>query len=316
MTIPCDTLRKPSHPVAAIMLSALALSACDTSRFDHLGREPSFTEMTREPRFPPRNPRMEEQFPGPIIDRSYGSASQLRPGPQGTYGAPGPSSARTYGMQRTGPIPAQAQEVAYAPSPFIGPQGTGSARGSLWSNDPRSLFGDRRAKTVGDILTIMIEIDDEASINNATSRQRAGSEAVSTRAVFGLEGLATSLISNVLPGEAKTDPALDATSSSNASGQGQVTRNESISLKVAARVIEILPNGHLVITGRQEVRVNFELRDLQVTGIIRPEDITRNNDITYDKMAEARISYGGRGQITDVQQPRLGQQVIDMVSPF
>ena len=72
----------------------------------------------------------------------------------------------------------------------------------------------------------------------------------------------------------------------------------------------------LQIEGAQEVRVNFELRELIVSGFVRPEDISRQNEITYDKIAQARVSYGGRGQITDMQQPRIGQQVVDAALPF
>ena len=112
------------------------------------------------------------------------------------------------------------------------------------------------------------------------------------------------------------DPGVAANSSSGSSGSGTTRRQEEIALRVAATVVDILPNGHLVVLGSQEVRVNFELRDLQVAGIVRPEDISRRNEITYDKIAGARIVYGGRGQITDVQQPRYGQQMLERVLPF
>ncbi len=182
--------------------------------------------------------------------------------------------------------------------------------GSLWRSGPTSLFGDRRAKTLGDILTVVIEIDDEAEIRNATQRQRSGSEEMSVGALFG----APALIENAF--DIDTSPAASIDSTSSSSGDGSVRRNEQITLRIAATVVEVLPNGHLVVAGNQEVRVNFELRDLQVAGVVRPEDISRRNEITYDKIAEARISYGGRGQITDVQQPRYGQQVADIILPF
>lgn len=206
------------------------------------------------------------------------------------------------------------------PDPYraaaMGGYSTGSVapRGaSLWSAGPTSLFGDRRAQTIGDILTVLIDIDDSAAINNSTSRSRSGNDSVTISGAFGLD----ELVNRVVPGDAVTlDKGVNATGSQTSEGDGAVSRDESISLKVAATVVDVLPNGHLVVTGSQEVRVNFELRDLQVAGIIRPEDITRQNTITYEKMANARISYGGRGQITDLQQPRIGQQVIDLVSPF
>ena len=282
----------------ALMLGVTALSAC--GRLDHLGREPSFTELSRHPTLPPLNPRTEQQRPAPIADGSYGDTMRH-------------ARARQYGNDALpqGLAPASyGQQYSDAPRPMHG-GGPSVSHGSLWSSGPKSLFGDRRAKKVGDILTVMIEIDDQAQLSNTTSRERAGGEDATASALFGFEGL----INKVLPGKG-LDPGLAVNSSSNASGKGQVKRNEAISLKIAARVIEVLPTGHLMITGRQEVRVNFELRDLQIVGLIRPEDVTRNNDITYDKMAEARISYGGRGHLTDVQQARYGQQVLDMISPF
>ncbi len=183
---------------------------------------------------------------------------------------------------------------------------------SLWRSGPTSLFGDRRARTVGDILTVVIEIDDEATISNETTRSRSGNESVKVGALLGLPSVADKL----LPADATLDPAVDLGSTTSSKGAGDVARNEQITLRIAATVTEVLPNGHMVISGSQELRVNFELRDLQVAGIIRPEDVTRRNEITYDKIADARIAYGGRGQITDLQQPRYGQQVLDVVMPF
>lgn len=184
--------------------------------------------------------------------------------------------------------------------------------GSLWQSGPKSLFGDRRARNYGDILTVVIEIQDEAEISNTTSRSRNGSDSVAVTDLYGLDYLADV----ILPGGDTLTPAVGLDSNQNSTGDGQVSREEEITLRLAATVVDVLPNGHLVIQGSQEVRVNFELRDLQVAGIVRPEDITRQNEITYDKIADARIVYGGRGQITDLQQPRLGQQIIDTVSPF
>jgi flagellar L-ring protein precursor FlgH len=133
---------------------------------------------------------------------------------------------------------------------------------------------------------------------------------MSVSALFG----APALINNAFG--ISVDPAAELSSSSASTGAGSVSRDETIELRIAATVMDVLPNGHMVIAGAQEVRVNFELRDLQVSGIVRPEDVSRRNEITYDRIAEARIAYGGRGQITDVQQPRYGQQIADIVLPF
>ncbi len=198
----------------------------------------------------------------------------------------------------------------YAPAPEVQPRQSPVQSASLWRSGPTSLFGDRRAQDRGDILTVVIEIDEEASISNATERSRNANEALAIGALLGLPDLVADLTG------VSVDPAADLSSSSQSSGDGSVQRTEEITLRLAATVTNVLPNGHFVIAGSQEVRVNFELRDLRVHGVIRPEDISRSNEITYDKIADARISYGGRGQITDVQQPRYGQQVADIVLPF
>jgi flagellar L-ring protein precursor FlgH len=135
---------------------------------------------------------------------------------------------------------------------------------------------------------------------------------VNVSAAYGLTGIADV----ILPGGNTLSPGVQASGSQTSSGDGQISREEEITLRLAATVVNVLPNGHMVIRGSQEVRVNFELRDLQIAGIVRPEDISRQNVITYDKIADARIVYGGRGQLTNVQQPRYGQQVVDIISPF
>ncbi|MGF1659864.1 MAG: flagellar basal body L-ring protein FlgH [Rubrimonas sp.] len=186
------------------------------------------------------------------------------------------------------------------------------AVGSLWRSGKSSLFGDRRANRIGDILTVVIDLDESAEMTNRTNRARSGSEDASITALLGLPSIADT----ILPGAGTLNPAVGLGSSTASAGTGTTTRQEEIELRIAATVTDVLPNGHLVIFGSQEMRVNFELRDLQVAGVIRPEDISRRNEITYDKIADARVVYGGRGQITDLQQPRYGQQVLDMVLPF
>lgn len=187
-----------------------------------------------------------------------------------------------------------------------------SAEGSLWSRERGSLLGDRRAMQRGDILTVVIEIDDKAEISNRTARSRTGSDSMGIPSLFGLP----EAVDKALPEGASLASAVATNSQSNYQGDGSVARKEKLTLRIAATVVETMPNGVLRIQGSQEVRVNFELRDLVVSGFVRPEDISRQNAITYDKIAGARISYGGRGQITDVQQPRIGQQIADIVLPF
>ncbi|WP_226779883.1 flagellar basal body L-ring protein FlgH [Oceaniglobus trochenteri] len=185
-------------------------------------------------------------------------------------------------------------------------------RASLWSGGRHSLLGDRRAETRGDILTVVIEIDDKAEISNSSQRSRSGSESMGIPSLFGIP----QRIDERLPEGATMADAVSTSSASSSAGDGSVRRNEKLTLRVAATVVNELQNGVLQIQGSQEVRVNFEIRELIVTGFVRPQDISRQNEITYDKIAAARISYGGRGQITDVQQPRWGQQIADIVLPF
>lgn len=173
---------------------------------------------------------------------------------------------------------------------------------SLWRTGNRTFFKDPRASRVGDILTVQIQIADQAKVNNTTARSRANSENAG--------------LSSFPLGLGKAGSLVDGTSTTSNKGSGSVDRSETINLTVAAIVTQILPNGNLVIQGHQEVRVNFEVRDLQIAGLVRPEDITANNTIQHNQIAEARISYGGRGQITDVQQPRYGQQLFDAIFPF
>lgn len=184
------------------------------------------------------------------------------------------------------------------------------ATASLWTGDRGSLLGDNRAMTRGDILTVVIEIDDSAQMTNSTDRARDAGQQMRVDALFGLPEQTN------LPGGATLAPAVDLGSSSQFSGEGSVRRNERLTLRVAATIIDVMPNGVLSISGTQEVRVNNELRELLVTGFVRPADITRQNEITYDNIASARISYGGRGLISQMQEPRWGQQAVEAVLPF
>jgi flagellar L-ring protein precursor FlgH len=202
-----------------------------------------------------------------------------------------------------------------APSPADLPRRLPSAAlapaaGSLWQ--PVYLFSDRRARTVGDILTVVIEIDDGAALRNRTQRERDAAEELDMDALFGIP----QEIDKFLPGDLSLSAGVDLSSDSSTLGAGQIARDEKIELKVAATVTDVLPNGNLAILGSQEVRVNYELRDLQIAGIIRREDITRDNRIDYEKIAEARLVYGGRGQVYQLQQPRYGEQVLDIILPF
>ncbi len=183
---------------------------------------------------------------------------------------------------------------------------------SLWRAGSRSFFRDPRAQKIGDILTVSIDIGDQAKIANTTTRTTNATEDANLSNILGFE----SRLKGILPDAVDPTKLVKAGSDSNSTGTGSVDRSETITLTVAAVVTDVLPNGNLVIQGQQEVRVNNEVRELLVSGIVRPEDISNVNTIKHTQIAEARISYGGRGQLTDVQQPRYGQQFFDIIWPF
>jgi flagellar L-ring protein precursor FlgH len=183
---------------------------------------------------------------------------------------------------------------------------------SLWRSGAKQFFRDQRAGKIGDILTVEISIDDSAKLDNSTTRSRSGTDNLGLTNLFGLENP----IVKALPGTNDAASLVKTTSDTATKGDGAIDRKEAINLTVAAIVTQILPNGNLVIQGRQEVRVNYEVRELIVTGIVRPEDISNTNTVKHTQIAEARISYGGRGQISRLQQPRYGQQAVEILSPF
>jgi flagellar L-ring protein precursor FlgH len=180
---------------------------------------------------------------------------------------------------------------------------------SLWLDSGADLFRDSRAANIGDVVTVKISIKDKASLDNNNSRSRDSKGGLNGSLKYGVDvgGIARS-------GTGSLDTSVAGSTSTDS--KGAISRSESIELLVAAVVTDVLPNGNLVISGSQEVRVNFEVRVLSVAGVVRPRDVSTDNSVSYDKIAEARISYGGRGRITEVQQPGLAQQVIDVLAPY
>ncbi len=183
---------------------------------------------------------------------------------------------------------------------------------SLWTSSPQALFGDQRAKDMGDILTVVVEMDEQAQMQNNLSADRQVNENATIAAFFGLP----EIVEQALPGEATLTPAVSVTKSSTRDGAGATSRQEKMTLRLAARVVRVAPNGYLEISGRQQIMVNDEMRYLQVTGLIRRRDISRMNTITYDKIADAKVYYGGKGSLTNAIRERSGTKVIDKVSPF
>jgi flagellar L-ring protein precursor FlgH len=194
--------------------------------------------------------------------------------------------------------------------PMPTPQAASYSPNSLWRNGSRAFFKDQRARQVGDLLTVTVNITDKAKFDNETKRSRTNKEDSGVTDFAGAK-LLSGNAAKVMPGK-----ILTADSTAQSEGKGSVDRTEDLKTSVAAVVTQLLPNGNLVVEGRQEIRVNFEVRELIVAGIVRPEDIQSDNTIDSTKIAQARIAYGGRGQITDVQQPRYGQQVLDVLLPF
>jgi flagellar L-ring protein precursor FlgH len=206
------------------------------------------------------------------------------------------------------PTAAPGYKPVQMPMPM--PQPASYNPNSLWRNGSRAFFKDQRAHQVGDILTVKVKITDKATVENETSRSRKNSEDSGVDNFFGKTKLP--IFSKVnIPGK-----ILTADSTGLSEGKGSIDRKDEITTNVAGVVTQVLPNGNLVLEGKQEIRVNFEVRELVVAGIVRPEDIESDNTIDSTKIAQARIAYGGRGQITDVQQPRYGQQVLDVLLPF
>lgn len=218
------------------------------------------------------------------------------------------------------PIDNPVQEPGYRPVslPMPEPEPIRSAgANSLWRSGARSFFRDQRARRVGDVLTVQVVMDDKATLSNQTSRSRQARDQLGIPDFLGLENLATKVLPDAKDGT-PVDPEslIGMDSSSNNQGRGGVARSETIEMNLAAVITQVLPNGNLVIQGKQEIRVNFELREVVVAGIVRPEDITPRNTIGHEKIAELRVAYGGRGQITDVQQPRYGAQLLEVLLPY
>ncbi len=217
-------------------------------------------------------------------------------------------------MSEIEPVATPAPQPSLAPdrAALSQPAGafTAAPSASLFRTGAGALFQDQRAAKAGDILTIRIDIADKAAVSNSTSRTRDGSESGGASALFGLEKIVRKIAG------VDTSNLVASQTASSANGKGSTSRSETISMTMAAVVTAVLPNGNLMIRGRQETRVNFELREVLVSGIVRPQDIARDNSIRHTQIAEARISYGGKGQLTDAQQARWGQQLLDVLSPF
>lgn len=204
------------------------------------------------------------------------------------------------------PAPVVERSIATPNVPAPPPPGA-----SLFREGAAGLFTDQRARALGDLLTIKVRVNDNAGLANRSERRRGGSESAGIAGLLGIDRL----LDRIVPGSAST-ATVDGSSDSRSAGQGRIDRNETINLTLAAVVTDVLPNGNLVVRGRQEMRVNNELRELVITGIVRPSDIGRDNSIGHHQIAEARVLYGGRGQLSGAQAARWGQRLYDALFPF
>lgn len=184
--------------------------------------------------------------------------------------------------------------------------------GSIWQPGARAFFKDQRASRVGDVLTVSIAINDSAILANETQGARNDTDKVGVTNFLGFE----TKLSKVLPSAVNPGALVNTSGVRATDGKGSVNRSEQINVQVAALVTQVLPNGNMIVVGKQEVRVDYDLRELAFTGVVRPTDIDATNTIVWAKIAEARLSYAGRGQSEDLQQPRAGSQLIDILSPF
>ncbi len=212
------------------------------------------------------------------------------------------------------PVDNPTQRPGYIPvsMPMPAPMSGVRQANSLWQTGARTFFRDQRATRVGDILTVVITINDKADIQNETKRDRTGSENSKLTGFLGYE----QQLAKWLPDAVKSNDIVNVNSTGSSDGKGTMNRKEQVNLRVAATITQVLPNGNLVIAGKQQMVVNYDLRELGINGVVRPEDISSENTVNYDQIAEARITYGGRGQVMDIQQPRYGQQLIDILFPF
>ena len=195
--------------------------------------------------------------------------------------------------------------------PMPAPEPAPAEANSLWRRGSRAFLKDQRASTVGDTLTVLVNITDSADVENNSTRTTAGSQQMGIPNFFGVETVIPRIFHGANPAS-----LVSTNSAGSWQGQGVIKRTDTVTLRLAAIVTQVLPNGDLVVSGRQQMRVNSELRDLSVSGIARPSDIASDNTISHDRLAEARIVYGGRGQSSDIQTPRWGQQLLDIVLPF
>lgn len=282
--------------ILALVLMGSSLTACATAqRLSEVGSTPDLSPISNPALFAggaPAYPPQGQQIPPAYYQQAQPAYAQQQP----------PQQIAAYAQPEYDPRRAHRQANA---QPL-------TSRNSLWAAGNRTFFGDPRAGAPGDILTVLINIADNAQVQNTTARSRTSDMDSNLTNFLGGEAALSSFFNDAI------DPSSITSFGGNTAlnGTGSVNRAETINLSIAAVVAQSLPNGNLVIAGRQEVRINNEIRELLISGVVRPEDINSDNTIRHTQIAEARISYGGRGHISDAQRPGIGQEIYDILWPF
>lgn len=182
---------------------------------------------------------------------------------------------------------------------------------SLWQTGAQAFFKDQRAYKIGDIITVKVHIDQDESIEMTPTINRQNQGIATYNSMFGLEKAAANAF-----GAASTPNVLNVTSNPQLTGSAKYEVKDKMTFQIAATVVQILPNGNMVVDGRQEMRLVNEVREVMIKGIVRREDISASNTINSEKVSELRISYGGRGDLSDMQSFPWGQQIANKLLPF
>lgn len=162
---------------------------------------------------------------------------------------------------------------------------------SLWSDTSpaASMFADRKARLVGDTVTIIIEERTSAKNTAGTSSSKESNVDMGAGSGFLLKAIT----------------AAGADYSDKYDSSGSTTRGNSLSAKITAQVIEVKPNGNLVISGTQTIKVNGEDQKISVTGTVRPDDISPDNTVSSTVLADASVKVDGKGSIGSKQKPGI-----------
>lgn len=216
----------------------------------------------------------------------------------------------TLPMQEDDPQPKVAEQIVVppVPPPWMTEKVEEKQTGSLWTDTSSSLWKDVKACRVGDIVTITVSEQSQASKQSSTQTGKtkdfsgdfkfvgltAGDKLVMDQGNFGYKG--------------KFDNQFQ--------GNGVTSKADSMSTYMTATVVQVLPNGNLLIRGSRWTKVNDELQQIVLEGVVRPNDINRKNEVLSQNIADAKIFFTGKGPVTAQQKPGWLLQFLDVVNPF